>query len=216
MDANNIAKNAGKRALAKMMLNSFGGKFGQQPNKTQVTSFSQSAKFYELLRNNEQKIHGVRIVSEEIIEVAHSYEEDVTPSQTNITIFVASFTTCLACLKLYRALDCLKENVLYFDTDSIIYRWKPNGPTLPLGNSLGEFTNELNTGDYIVQFAAAGPKNYGYRTAKGKVECKVRGFSLNARGQEQLNFDILKNNIIQQITNPQSNTNSIPSSTPTK
>ena len=28
---------------------------------------------------------------------------------------------------------------------------------------------------YGVNFTTAGPKNYGYRTQKGKVECKVRG-----------------------------------------
>ena len=216
LEAANIAKNPGKRALAKMMLNSFWGKFGQQSNKTQVQPFSEPSKFYQLLQDNEQKLHSIRIVNDHMIEVVHNYEDDATPSQTNINIFVAAFTTCLARLKLYRALDCLKENVLYFDTDSIIYHWKPNGPALPLGNYLGQFTNELDHGDYIVDFAAAGPKNYGYRTFKGKVECKVRGFRLNTRGQEQLNFDILKNNIIQEITNPQSTPNSIPVFNPHK
>ena len=49
--------------------------------------------------------------------------------------------------------------------------------------------------NHIVEFASAGPKNYGYRTKDGKVECKVRGFTLNARGQSQLNFDLLKANV---------------------
>ena len=216
LEASNIMKNPGKRSVAKMMLNSFWGKFGQQPNKTQVSSFTQPAKFYQLLQDNEQHIHSVRIVNEEMIEVVHSYEDDTVPSQTNINIFVACFTTCLARLKLYSALNHLKRNVLYFDTDSIIYHWKPNGPALPLGNYLGDFTDALEPGDYITEFAAAGPKNYGYRTFKGKVECKVRGFSLNTRGQEQLNFDILKNNIIREVTNPQSSANSIPVFNPHK
>ena len=50
---------------------------------------------------------------------------------------------------------------------------------LPLRDHLGEFTSELKPGDNIVEFAAAGPKNYGYKTHKGKVECKVCGFTLN-------------------------------------
>ena len=209
LDADHIAKNPGKRSTAKMMLNSFWGKFGQQPNKTQVTPFTSPAKFYKLLQDNEQKVHSIRIVNDEMIEVVHSFEDDTIPTQTNINIFVACLTTYWARLKLYQALDHLKHQVLYFDTDSIICRWKPNGPTLPLGNYLGEFTNELDLGDYITEFAAAGPKNYGYRTLNGKVECKVRGFSLNTRGQQQLNFDILKNNIINEITNPQPTPNSI-------
>ena len=50
---------------------------------------------------------------------------------------------------------------------------------------------------------------------KGKVECKVRGFSLNTRGQQQLNFHILKN-IIHEITEPQATPNSIPIFNPHK
>jgi len=72
----------------------------------------------------------------------------------------------------------------------------------PLGDRLGEFTSELKPGDHIVELAAAGPKNYGYRTNDGKVECKLRGFTLNTRGQEQLNFDLLKENAINEITEP--------------
>ena len=72
-----------------------------------------------------------------------------------------------------------------------------------MGDHLGEFTNELKAGDHIVEFAAAGPKNYRYKTKDGKVECKVRGFTLNARGQEQLNFELLKQNVIDEVIEPE-------------
>ena len=72
-----------------------------------------------------------------------------------------------------------------------------------MGDHLGEFTSELKTGDHIVEFAAAGPRNYGYRTKDRKVEWKVRGFTLNAHGQEQLNFDLLKQNVIDEVTKPE-------------
>ena len=50
--------------------------------------------------------------------------------------------------------------------------------------NLGEFTNELDDGDHITEFVAAGPKNYAYNTFKGKQCCKVRRFTLNKRGQK--------------------------------
>ena len=65
----------------------------------------------------------------------------------------------------------------------------------PTGDYLGESSSELKPGDHIVESAAAGPKNYGYRTQDGKVECKVRRFTLNTREQAQLNFDLLKANV---------------------
>lgn len=48
-------------------------------------------------------------------------------------------------------------------------------------------TDELEGDDHIVEFVSGGPKNYGYQTAAGKVCCKVRGFTLNVRGDKQLN-----------------------------
>ena len=47
---------------------------------------------------------------------------------------------------------------------------------------LGDFTDEAE-GDPIIEFASGGAKNYGYETRGGKVECKVRGFSLNYRNK---------------------------------
>lgn len=38
--------------------------------------------------------------------------------------FIAAFTTCNARLKLYESLDTLQHQVLYYDTDSVIYKWK--------------------------------------------------------------------------------------------
>ena len=60
------------------------------------------------------------------------------------------------------------------DTDSVIYTQKPTESSIPTGNYLGEFTNKLDEGDHIIEFVAAGPKNYAYNTLKEKQCCKVR------------------------------------------
>ena len=131
-----------------------------------------------------------------MLEVVYNNIAECDPIQVNINIFVACFTTCWARLKLYEGIKQLElEQVLYFDTDSIMYTWKPGQPALPQENYLGQFTNELEGDDAIVEFAAARPKNYGYRTKKGKVEFKVRRFRLNALGQEILNFEVLHDNV---------------------
>ena len=43
---------------------------------------------------------------------------------------------------------------------------------------LGQITDETD-GDPIIKFASGGAKNCGYVTKGGKVECKVRGFTLD-------------------------------------
>ncbi len=204
LEPDKIEKNPGRRSLAKMMLNSFWGKYGQRGNKSQVEAFTSPAEFYDLLRDDTRQIDDVRVMSPEMLEVVHKSKEACEAVQPDINIFVACFTTCWARLKLYReGLAVLNpEQILYFDTDSLIYKHQGLDPSLPLGDYLGDFTSELEDDDHIVEFAAAGPKNYAYKTKNGKIVCKVRGFSLNVRGAHQLNFDTLRANVIAEVTTP--------------
>ena len=189
LEPDNIQKNPGQRSLAKMMLNSFWGKYGQQGNKSQVEAISEPSQLHELLNDDTHIVQTLRVTNDEMIELVYKQVDDEESVQVNINILVACFTTCWARLKLYREGLCKvpPERVLYFDTDSIIFSHPPGEAHPPTGDHLGEFIGELKPGDHIVEFAATGPKNYGYRTKDGKLECKVRGFTLNTRGQEQLN-----------------------------
>ena len=89
----------------------------------------------------------------------------------------------------------MQHQVLYYDTDSVIYQWKEGQTEIETGDFLGEMTDELD-GDTIVEFISGGPKNYAYKTDKGKTECKVRGFTLNVRGREKLNYTSMKEHIL--------------------
>jgi hypothetical protein len=92
-------------------------------------------------------------------------------------------------------LDKLGENVLYFDKDSVIFKTLKSDDLhyLPIGNYLGELTDEIKPEDgYIVEFVSGGPKNYAFRTLSGREECKVRGFTLNWVNSKVINFDAIK------------------------
>ena len=80
---------------------------------------------------------------------------------------------------------------MYYDTDSVIYVDKPGLYNPPLGDYLGDLTNEINPkeGSHIDCFVSGGPKNYAYKLDTGKTCCKVRGFTLNFRNSQQTNFD---------------------------
>ena len=197
-----IEKNPGLRALAKMMLNSMWGKFGQRENKTQVKEFTDPQTMHAFLDSDQNDIRYVSPLTEERVEVHFKKEHDDRGVSPNLNIFVAAFTTCWARLKLYEALEALGERVLYFDTDSVIFTQRPHEPSLPLGDHLGQFTSELDAGDHIVEFCSGGPKNYGYRTYQGKSVCKVRGFSLNSEGSTQLNYEVLRQNTLDELQRP--------------
>ena len=137
-----------------------------------------------------------------MVEVHYQHQEEDIPVSPNLNIFVAAFTTCHARLKLYQALEQLQERVLYFDTDSVIFLQDPGQPNPDLGPYLGQFMSELDDDEYIEEFVSGGPKNYGYKTNKGHVECKVRGFRLNSEGKTQLNYDIMRQNVQDEIQTP--------------
>lgn len=61
LDFDNIRKNPGLRQLAKLMLNSFWGKFGQRTNLTQTTYVTDPAIYFDMLTSDSQCIKNVRM-----------------------------------------------------------------------------------------------------------------------------------------------------------
>lgn len=202
LEYDKMAANPGLRQLAKMMLNSMWGKFGQRPNKTQVMEFNDSAKFHRFLDTDKVDVRYVGVLNAERVEAHYKYQVEDDCISPNLNIFVAAFTTCWARLRLYEALELLQERILYFDTDSIFFIHRPDLQKPILGDFLGDFKDELDRGDPIVEFVSGGPKNYGYRTKAGNTECKVRGFSLTSEGLAHLNYEVLRQNTLDEIQKP--------------
>jgi hypothetical protein len=194
LDPGNVTHNPGLRSLAKLLLNSFWGKFGQRQNltRTQFLNDTQAHVLFRQMADPTVEVVDFHIVDDLnlMLSTQRVSEEMCLPGHTNI--FLASFTTCWARLKLYELLDSLQTRVLYWDTDSVIYasrdgEWQP-----PVGDYLGELTNELSEGDWITEFVCNGPKNYAYQTHGGQRVCKVKGFSLNHANSQTLNLESMK------------------------
>lgn len=75
--------------------------------------------------------------------------------------------------------------------DFVIYCCKFGEVDILFGDFLGDMINELDNGDYIIEFVLGGFKNYGYQIVNGKICCKVCGFILNVCGLKQLNYYIM-------------------------
>ena len=99
MDYNNIKKNPGLRALAKLMLNSFWGQFGQRSNMPRIKYISEPVEYFDMLTSDQIFVMGINIVSDEMVEMRYQYKEFVEESgRTNVVI--AAYTTAQARLKL--------------------------------------------------------------------------------------------------------------------
>ena len=154
------------------MLKSFWGKLGENLYKPTTEAVYTAHHLFALDSNPFNDIRQVRLSYNDTLEVVYVNAKENQSDNGRVNIFVAAFTTCHARLKLYSYLEQLQQRILCFDTDSVIYTTKPEQPRIPLGDYLGEMTNELDDDDSITEFNSAGPKNYGNKTHQGKAFCK--------------------------------------------
>ena len=200
LDPNNICKNPGKRALAKLMLNSFWGKFGQRDQFSQSSMVYTASQFFDLLTDQSKEVANVNFLSPQTALMTFKDKDEWVTGGGKTNVFIAAFTTAQARLHLYNILDQLGNLAVYQDTDSVIYIEKPGDPPdlVETGNYLGDLTDELagyGEGAYISEFVSGGPKNYAYKVQcpDGKVEevVKAKGITINYSSSQIVNFNTL-------------------------
>ncbi|XP_067210247.1 uncharacterized protein [Linepithema humile] len=206
LESNNIAKNSGLRSVAKLCLNSFWGKFGQRPNLTNTEIVKTQQRLASLLTSPKHEITEILPVNEDAMYVSWRLREEADVPSPLTNVVLAAYTTALARLVLYKYLERLDRRVLYYDTDSCIYVSSddPSEYEPRTGNFLGDMTNELESygsGSYIEAFVSGGPKFYAYvvRTPEGLTHevCKVKGITLNFANSCLVNFNSIRELILQ-------------------
>ena len=148
-------------------------------------------RFFELLCDSQYEVTDARLVNDETVEVHFRNDEEFEEQNNKVNIVIAAFTTAYARLKLYDLLDLLQERILYYDTDSVVFVHEPGKPEPPLGDYLGDLTDELD-GDYITTFISGGPKNYAYVTNNNKSVTKIRGITLDYATTKKLNPEVMR------------------------
>jgi G:T-mismatch repair DNA endonuclease (very short patch repair protein) len=204
LDFENIMYNPGLRFVAKALLNSLWGKFAYNIMHSNTEIIRDPEKYYKLLCDPNYEVTSLSFFGENVVVANYDVlSEAITPDPT-INVIVAAYVTTGARLKLYECLERLGNRVYYFDTDSLIYLVRPGDEKLPLGNNLGDLTDELSgfgANCYISKFLCGGPKNYGAEVVNGdgelvKTIMKVRGITLNYRTSEIVNFAALEQMIL--------------------
>ena len=186
LDPKKIQVNPGRRAVAKICLNSLWGKFGQRQNMSKTEYVTDVRRFYEVLLDDRLIDINVNYLTDEMAQMSYKFKDYYIENNTSTNIYIALFTTANARLRLYEKLDELGEAVIYCDTDSIVY-FDDGKNTIKTGDMLGEWTDELRKDEYIKLWASTGPKSYYYETNLGKNVTKIKGFTLNYQNLEKLN-----------------------------
>ena len=103
-------------------------------------------------------------------------------------------------MHLYAYLDKLGERALYCDRQCYI-RAEDVRTAPDRIDALGYMTSELKANEYISEYVSGGPKNYAYKqcnsvTGEAKTDCKVRGITFNYKASQLVNFDIIKDLVL--------------------
>lgn len=197
LDYDKIEVNPGLRFIAKLCLNSLWGKFGQRLNMTKSVLVPNVAEFYKILTNPQYENFNMKELGKKGDKtrkclINYSVKEQFVENDFNTNIAVACFTTSSARLRLYSALEELDRQVLYFDTDSVVYIYDKNNPNhtkLENGDLLGEWTDECEGNEIVGTFVTTGPKAYSYITNDGEAHTKIKGFNLNHAAKKTINHE---------------------------
>ena len=206
LDKELIEKNPGIRSISKLALNSFYGKFGQKTNMKKSEFIDDIGQFFKRVTDHSKHFLDFHIMNEKVILLEFKNSEDFDPANYNTNVLIAAFCTCWARLELWSIMNRLGNRVLYHDTDSIIFSLNDTDMyNPPIGEYLGQLTDELcckevgctgcEEGHWITEFVSCGPKNYSFQVNTGQIICKVRGFSLNYRNSQIVNFQSMKDTL---------------------
>ena len=100
LDRQFMQKNPGRKATAKLVLNSFWAKFGERQNKPCTVAIHNPSQLYNYLFDPVFEVSILRICTEDVLEIVYTHIKDNVEPSNKTNIFVAAFTTCWARLKL--------------------------------------------------------------------------------------------------------------------
>ena len=191
LEPGKISHNPGLRSLAKLLANSYWGKFGQRADKSKVTYTTAVSDYIKLMHDPHIQVQDVVYTNEEAVAVYSKVKrEEMDPGFARTNCVLAAYTTANVRLRLHGVMERLGKRALYTDTDSIICVHKQGEWNPDTGDFLGYLKDEYPHRE-LTQYVGLGAKNYAIRFADGTCECKVRGFTLNYRTSKLIDFDTM-------------------------
>ena len=198
IDEKNVRKNEGLRFITKLLLNSFWGYLGLRDNMPKTRYINSYREIVDYFTSRTKRVTVATLVGDDLKLLQYQLIDDAAdaPRKPNV------ITTAHARIIHYKKMQMVKNarNVLYCDTDSIMYIHDKNqseAVDIPIGTGLGEMTKELPEDVLIDKFWSAGPKFYcmsGHRKTNGlKYNVfKVKGVTLNRATEKTFNPETFK------------------------
>lgn len=125
LDVERMESNPGRKAVAKLMLNSFWEKFDQRDNMNQTKFVQDPKNFYETCRSEAVDIYEIYAVNPECVMFTSTPREDYNEGNLGSNAASPAFTPTYARQKSLSMIEKLGDWLLYFDTGSVIIIQNP-------------------------------------------------------------------------------------------
>ncbi len=180
-------------------------------NLSQTEFIQEPKKYFDLLASKSVEIQDIHPVTDNCVMVTYTKADEYNEGNNISNIAIAAITTSHARLRLLSMLTKLGDRVLYYgkyfyffvvyvisvhswqfflsDTDSVMFISRPGDWMPEEGNCLGEWTNELGPGEFIIRFVSLGPKVYAYDTNLGNSVQKYKGITQCTYTEDILEVD---------------------------
>ena len=199
LDKDKIKRNPGLRLVAKLLLNCCWGKFSQRTSLPSTLFVKTRLELARICNDPTREVIDVHVISDKFLAVdikRRETYEDMPSFQSEI---LAVLTTTYGRIRLYQALDRVKDGICYLDTDSVIFAEPRGANTLHTGELLGELTDEIPPGREITRFLSSGPKTYCFVQDDDKQVIRLKGIRFNYLNSLMFNFDSMKQVVLEEI-----------------
>ncbi|KAL3106462.1 hypothetical protein niasHT_012201 [Heterodera trifolii] len=207
LDKEKMKSEPGKRYIAKLCLNSLWGRFSMRNLLSKAIINNDPCILRQYTDDKKIDIMDIELMDEDndVFMLTYKPKEEFVDENKYSNVVISLYTTSMARLYLYEVLKKVANTpgceILYFDTDSIIYVHPEDSDPLPTGKGhLGELTDEKPDHN-ILEFISAGCKNYGLKLERkdnGKIEydLKIRGITLDEQTVQTIHYDSVKEQIL--------------------
>lgn len=218
-----IKFNPGRRHTAKILLNSLYGKLCQKPRLIQTVIIQNHEDLIFYLNSDMHDVTDIYCPNEKYAILTYKLKAAAadgqpiaispfkpTYAQRHVCITSGIQTTATARLCLYDELEKLNEQVIYLDTDSLVYTvyCDKSEYTPKLSSSVGGLVSELeqfrkhaNFTPYIDEIVVISPKTYCYSVIdedpssvnfEKKYVTKCKGLRVTSENVHLINMEVMK------------------------
>ena len=204
IDLINMKYNAALRTLAKICLNSLWGRFSLRNQLSRTVIISDPYDLAEYFDNPKFELNDVYTLNRDLVLVTYTPKTEFVEENSSSNVVLSLWTTSAARIKLLKSLQAVAKTpnceILYMDTDSIIYSHPIDNDPLKCGPHLGDFTDEC-LGKEIVEYVSGGCKNYALKIMspnkpEPEYSLKIRGITLDYNACQLLHYNSFKQKVL--------------------